>query len=295
MEASHRKPASRVLAAFGDPVFAPANSRTQEANGSSEAVATGDLRSSQRGIDVGGDVFDPKSVTRLFYAKRELNDLGKVAGANSLIASEEAATREEFLKTDLTQFSILHLVTHGFFNPGHPEKSGFVLSTVDRNKKEVPGFVGLREIYELRAPVLLVVLSACQTALGKDMRGEGLVGLTRSFMYAGASGVVASLWKVDDAATSALMKSFYTNMLQHGMKPGEALRAAQNSIRQQPEWRSPYYWAAFTLQGESRQIIQAQSQSTSLPSTLVAGFVLISGIGAVGGWYLRRRMSSKAR
>ena len=95
-----------------------------------------------------------------------------------------------------------------------------------------------------------MVLSACRTGLGKDVRGEGLIGLTRGFMHAGASSVVASLWKVDDEATAELMKNFYANMLQKGMAPAEALRAAQNVVRQNPMWQSPHFWADFNLQGD---------------------------------------------
>jgi hypothetical protein len=104
----------------------------------------------------------------------------------------------------------------------------------------------------LRAPVDLVVLSACETGLGHELRGEGLIGLTRGFMYAGATSVVASLWKVQDESTAELMKLFYTEMLQNGKTPAEALRLAQNSIRQTPQWSAPHYWAGFTLQGEYR-------------------------------------------
>ena len=108
----------------------------------------------------------------------------------------------------------------------------------------------MHEIYNLDLPADLVVLSACQTALGKEIRGEGLVGLTRGFMYAGAPRVIASLWKVDDAATAGLMSEFYRAMLGRGLRPAAALRAAQIKMWEQQRWRSPYYWAAFTLQGE---------------------------------------------
>jgi CHAT domain-containing protein len=95
------------------------------------------------------------------------------------------------------------------------------------------------------------VLSACETALGKEVKGEGLVGLTRGFMYAGAERVVATLWKVDDKASAELMKHFYQQMLgQNRQRPAAALRAAQVEIWKQGHWRSPYYWAAFILQGE---------------------------------------------
>jgi len=144
-------------------------------------------------------------------------------------------------------------------NPTRPENSGLFLSTVTRDGRPQNGFVGLEDIYGLRAPVSLVVLSACQTGLGKDVRGEGLIGLTRGFMYAGATSVVSSLWKVEDEVTAELMKHFYTNMLQRGMTPAAALRAAQNHIREQPQWRSPYYWAAFTFQGDYQQSIKVSS------------------------------------
>jgi CHAT domain-containing protein len=98
----------------------------------------------------------------------------------------------------------------------------------------------------------LVVLSACQTALGKEIKGEGLVGLTRGFMYAGSPRVVASLWRVPDRATAELMKRFYKGMLEEGQRPAAALRAAQVSLWKEQRWRDPYYWAAFVLQGEWR-------------------------------------------
>ena len=98
----------------------------------------------------------------------------------------------------------------------------------------------------------LVVLSACQTALGKEVHGEGLVGLTRGFMYAGSPRVVASLWKVDDVATAELMKRFYAKMLKENMRPAAALRAAKIEMMNQERWSEPYYWAAFELQGEWR-------------------------------------------
>jgi CHAT domain-containing protein len=137
-------------------------------------------------------------------------------------------------------------------NAQHPELSGLVLSLVDEKGQSQNGFLRLQEIYDLRLRADLVVLSACQTALGREIKGEGLVGLTRGFMYAGAERVVASLWQVDDLATAALMKAFYRNMLKGGLSPAAALRAAQLEIRKEDRWSAPYYWAGFTLQGEWR-------------------------------------------
>ncbi|MCA1850050.1 MAG: CHAT domain-containing protein, partial [Acidobacteria bacterium] len=96
----------------------------------------------------------------------------------------------------------------------------------------------------------LVVLSGCRTALGKEISGEGLVGLTRGFIYAGSPRVVASLWRVNDRATAALMRQFYEGMLTGGLRPAAALRAAQVSMLKDRRWAPPQYWAAFTLQGE---------------------------------------------
>ncbi len=96
----------------------------------------------------------------------------------------------------------------------------------------------------------LVVLSACETALGKEIRGEGLMGLTRGFFYAGADTVISSLWQVPDRATSELMRRFYVEMLQNGRPPATALRLAQLEFRKERRWRDPYYWAAFVVQGD---------------------------------------------
>ncbi|PYU88813.1 MAG: hypothetical protein DMG08_23885, partial [Acidobacteria bacterium] len=132
----------------------------------------------------------------------------------------------------------------------YPELSGLVLSLVDEKGNPQDGFLRLRDIYNLKLSAELVVLSACDTALGKDVKGEGLVGIVRGFMYAGAPRVVASLWKVDDDATAELMKQFYQRIFQGGLAPAAALREAQIAMWQQKQWRSPYYWAAFVLQGE---------------------------------------------
>lgn len=125
-----------------------------------------------------------------------------------------------------------------------------MLSLLDKQRKPQNGFLLAHEIYNLRLPAELVVLSACQTGLGKAIRGEGIVGLTRGFMYAGTPRVVVSLWSVSDDATADLMARFYTGMLKRGLRPAAALRAAQVEMWKQRQWQSPYYWAAFVLQGE---------------------------------------------
>ncbi len=160
------------------------------------------------------------------------------------------ANRDTVTSRELGKYRILHFATHGFANSQKPELSGIIMSLVDKKGNWQNGFLRLNDIYNLSLPVELVVLSACQTGLGKNIRGEGLVGLTRGFMYAGAPRVVASLWRVDDVATAKLMSQFYQGMLQDGFSAVEALRGAQLQLWQEEGWKSPYYWAAFTLQGE---------------------------------------------
>ncbi len=297
-EARHRSPTTNLLAAFGNPVFSANYAAARAGAGGEQIAAIQDpssmrLRSALRNINLKDNRFDPSLLQPLLFAARELATLREIAGGNSLVATEFAASRTNLLATDLSQYAMLHFATHGFLDPTNPENSGLVLSTVNQQGQEQDGFVGLREIYELRAPVSLVVLSACQTALGKDVRGEGLLGLTRGFMYAGASSVVASLWKVDDEATAELMKRFYTNMLERNLTPSAALREAQNSIRQEPQWRSPYYWAGFTLQGDYRQVISVNARRSWATKASIYSVVACGGFIAIAVWWYWRRRSRR--
>ncbi len=270
-EAARRGVRAKALAAFGDPRF-PQDEQQQTA--------------ATRNIEINIDVPDLSVVGRLFYSAREIaNLLDVVSKGQAFAATEYDATRDQLLSLDLTQFAILHLATHGLLDPKHPERSGLLLSTVDREGKKLNGFIGLQDVYSLRAPVDLVVLSACQTGLGENIRGEGLIGLTRGFMYAGATSVVASLWQVEDEATAELMKRFYTEMLKNGKTPAEALRSAQNSIRQIPEWSAPHYWAGFTLQGEYHYVVNSERGGWRKYSVvIVIGSVLILLVGVWVYW-----------
>jgi CHAT domain-containing protein len=150
----------------------------------------------------------------------------------------------------LSNYRYVHFATHGYIDSERPDLSAIVLSLVDENGKPEDGFLRAREIYNLDLPAELVVLSACETGLGKEIKGEGLVGLTRGFMYAGARRVVVSLWNVNDKATAELMARFYRGMLRDKKTPAAALRSAQIEMSRQRQWQSPYYWSAFVLQGE---------------------------------------------
>ena len=297
-EAARRQPAAKMLAAFGDPVFSANYAQRKAATDGEQLASARPLEDERFGHalrdgELKGDAYDPAAVRPLFYNKQEMAYLRRAASAEETFVAEGFdASRERLRGTDLAQFSIVHFATHGFLDPARPENSGLVLSTVDRDGRPQDGFVGLQDVYGLRAPVELVVLSACSTALGKEVRGEGLIGLTRGFMYAGASSVLASLWKVDDEATAELMKRFYGNLLERGMTPAEALRAAQNSIRQEPQWRAPYYWAGFTLQGEYRQVIKKSPRAAATSSTYpkAMSVLFLFGLLVAASWWVRRRV-----
>jgi CHAT domain-containing protein len=153
---------------------------------------------------------------------------------------------------ELAKYRIVHFATHGVFDNENPGLSGLILSLYDERGQPQDGFLRLHDIYNLKLPADLIVLSACNTALGKQVKGEGLMGMVRGFLYAGGQRVVASLWKVDDEATGELMKRFYVEMLQMNRSPAAALRAAQIAMWQQDRWSAPFYWAAFSMQGEWR-------------------------------------------
>src|SRR5262249_7674254 len=151
------------------------------------------------------------------YTRAEADSIVALAPKDqTLEALDFDASRDRAMSADLGQYRMVHFAAHGLLNSDHPELSGIVLSLVDAQGRQQDGFLRLYEIYNMRLRADLVVLSACQTALGREVRGEGLIGLTRGFMYAGSPRVVATLWSVKDEATAELMKRFYQGMLKEG-------------------------------------------------------------------------------
>jgi CHAT domain-containing protein len=160
------------------------------------------------------------------------------------------ASRKVAMGPEVGRARIIHLATHALLDLRRPELSGIVLADEDAEGRPRPGFLSLADISGMRLSADLVVLAACRTALGKEVRGEGLVGLTRGFMDAGARRVVASLWAVPDAPTAALMSRFYALLLQNQLSPAEALRGAQLALRRERRFSAPWAWAGFVLQGD---------------------------------------------
>jgi CHAT domain-containing protein/predicted negative regulator of RcsB-dependent stress response len=257
-EMAGRQRAAKSIAVLADPVFEASDPRLESAKtvnspGEPLAAPAGDAEDSEltRAIRTMNFSDARAGYTRLAFSRQEAESIFALTPKGTgLKATDFNASRDLALSRELSQYRILHFATHGLLNSERPELSGLVFSLVDQKGKPQDGFLRLHEIYNLQLNADLVVLSACETGLGKEIKGEGLIGLTRGFMYSGAPRVVASLWNVDDLATAELMKLFYQRMLKDGLPPGAALRAAQLELSRQKRWASPYFWAGFVLHGE---------------------------------------------
>jgi len=246
-EQQGRTPASQTIAVFADPVFGADDDRLSK-SAIVELSLPLELQESARASGV--------NLARLPFTQEEANKILELTESDRTIqAFGFDAKREAIAQTpELNDYRILHFATHGLANSQNPELSGLVFSLVNPQGKPQNGFLRMHELFNLELSADLVVLSACQTGLGTQVRGEGLIGLTRGFMYAGASRVVASLWNVDDQGTAELMAKFYRHLFpqkgEEAMSPAAAMRASQIEMWQEKKWESPYYWAGFTLQGE---------------------------------------------
>jgi tetratricopeptide (TPR) repeat protein len=278
----HRQVATKAALVFGDPVFERSDIRIVRQAGGANAVGHGggryslqqDIRraaletdglveygaeehfqSSKGGLRVKGlgnsESSDHLALPRLPFTRSEaqgIESLGRDSGVRLLLDFD--ASRTNALNGELARYRIAHFATHAFLNNRHPELLGLAFSLYDEQGEPKNGFLALHDLYNLNLPVELVVLSACHTAVGEEVAGVGMVGLTQGFILAGAKSVVASLWKVDDAATARLMEHFYHGMWVDRLRPSAALRAAQITMWKGNQWAKPRYWAGFNLQGE---------------------------------------------
>ncbi|WP_204106453.1 MULTISPECIES: CHAT domain-containing protein, partial [Spirulina sp. CCY15215] len=235
-----RTPAPKAIAVLADPVFSPHDPRLS--GDASPPTAENPLLGLFRS---GCSAFDRLPNTQ----KEAENILALVPDDQEFLALGFSANRSQALNSNLSQYQILHLATHGCIDD-NPLRSGLVFSLYDEKGKSQDGLLRLQDIYNLDLNAELVVLSACQTGIGEAVSGEGVVGLTRGFMYAGAKRVVVSLWNVNDAATANLMSNYYEQMLEDGLDAVSALREAQLQMWKNREF--PYKWAAFTIQGDWR-------------------------------------------
>ena len=252
---SGRPQPPKEVAVFADAVFSAGDQRVIDiAEKDRKGKETGAV--GERGAHISTAMRDiglekQGVLPRLPFSRREAALILRLSPAQGHMAALDfRANRDTAISDKLSQYRIVHFATHAMLDNIHPELSGLVLSLVDEHGRPQNGFLGLEDIYNLRLRADLVVLSACHTGLGKLVNGEGLIGLTRGFMYAGAHRIVSTLWAVDDRGTAELMGKFYEAMERDGMRPAAALRKAQIEILKQKEWKSPYYWGGFQIQGE---------------------------------------------
>jgi CHAT domain-containing protein len=250
-ETARRTAASKMVAVFADPVFDASDPRARR-GAVSPAPQSGDsTRILQHLSDTGEGTSASLNIPRLPFTSEEADQILRVArGGQNWRAEGFAASRTAAISGQLSQYRYIHFATHGVLDTERPGLSALVLSQLDENRKPQDGFLRVNDIYNTRLAAELVVLSACQTGLGKEVRGEGLMGLSRAFLYAGAPRVIVSLWNINDRATANLMAELYRGILRGGMRPSAALRAAQLELRRQKRWESPYYWASFVQHGD---------------------------------------------
>jgi CHAT domain-containing protein len=262
--------AGKAMLILADPVFNSNDTRARGAAASStNAADTRGLGIQSALNDVAGQ--DPSAVAgapakmqglplaRLAGTRTEAEQIAKLAKTSGTPADMwlDLDASEDNLETrDVSKYRIVHIATHGLLNAERPQFTGLVLSLVG-NKSE-DGFLRTDEVFNLRLGAPLVMLSACETGLGKEKRGEGVMGLTRAFMYAGAPTVGVSLWSVADKSSAELMTDFYKRFLgssstnPSGVPASAAMRDAQLAMISGKKYSAPFYWAPFILVGDWR-------------------------------------------
>jgi CHAT domain-containing protein len=238
---ARRGPAASRILVLGDPVFSPDDPRVP----TNRRVDAGPSR-----VPAADDVL-PTRLARLRFSREEATRIAALAPRRTTLALDFKATRQTALAPTIAGYGIIHMAAHALLNDERPQLSGIALSLVDDRGRDQNGFVRLHDVYNMPLHARLVVLSACDTALGKETPGEGLIGLARGFLHAGADRVLASLWAADDRATAALMGRFYEALLAQGTSPAGALRNAQQRMRRDPLRRHPYYWAGWVIVGSA--------------------------------------------
>jgi len=251
-----RAPAARTVAVFADPIFTaddprvgrPAAAPPRAESGEAAAGGSGPARVTRAIVP---DRLPAGPLPRLpATADEAAAILARVPPGQGLARLGPEATKQAVLSADLRPYRILHFATHAWIDERFPELSGLVLSTVDHAGRPIDGALHLHEIDRLDLVADLTVLSGCQTALGRRVRGDGLLGLTQGFFHAGSRQVLVSLWSLDDVGAARLMDELYGRMLDRGETPAAALRHAQRWLRAQDGFEAPRYWAPFVLQGD---------------------------------------------
>ena len=248
-----RQSPTKTLAVLADPVFNKEDERLTSKPSETSSQSKQNLSTSVngRGVQSHTTPVVEQLYPRLFGTLEEANHiLSLVSPSEELQKFGFAASRQAVLNSELSQYRLIHFATHGILDTQKPERSGILLSVVNEQGELQRSLLSTPDIFNLKLSADLVTLSGCRTGLGKQIKGEGLIGLTGGLMYSGAKRVVVSLWSVDDSATAELMTRFYQGVLKDKPPPAKALRAAQLAMWQEQRWQNPYYWAAFTIEGE---------------------------------------------
>jgi len=264
----------RAILIVADPVFNSIDTRAHGTTPSSAADTRG-LGIQSALTDVAGKDASATGETakmqglplaRLSGTRAEAEQIVKLArasGGQADVWLDLDASEENVEARDISKYRILHIATHGLLNAERPQFTGLVLSLVGNKSQD--GFLRTDEVFNLHLGSPLVMLSACETGLGKEKRGEGVMGLTRAFMYAGAPTVGVSLWSVADKSTAELMADFYKRLLgpssgsssmtsvsSTGVTASAAMRESQLAMIAGKKYSAPFYWAPFVLVGDWR-------------------------------------------
>ena len=256
----------KAVLVIADPVF---NSNDPRAKGVAASATVGESRGLGLGLEsavndvAGNDAASAGTspgaglpLARLGGTRVEAEEISKIAragGSQPDVWVDLNASEDNVRTRDVTKYRVIHIATHGLLDAERPQFTGIVLSLVGNKTND--GFLRTDEIFNLKLGGPLVMLSACETGLGKEKRGEGVIGLTRAFMYAGAPTVGVSLWSVADRSTAELMTDFYKRLLTptpNSQHPIAALRDAQLAMIKANKYSAPFYWAPFVLEGEWR-------------------------------------------
>jgi CHAT domain-containing protein/tetratricopeptide (TPR) repeat protein len=226
------------------------------------------------------------------YSRTELRRIASIFRPHATVLIGDAATEAALNDAPLRNAAILHFATHALVDEEHPDRSALALSA---RAGDADGILQTREIYRLGLQATLVTLSACQTALGREVTGEGMVGMSRAFFHAGANAVAASLWNVSDRSTADLMGAFYERV-REGDSIDRALADAKRRFlqRSQPQ-RHPYYWAPFIVMGHARVALSfpESPRVTALPWLAIGTAATLAAAAIIARW--RRRTSAPAR
>jgi CHAT domain-containing protein len=277
-------PSATVLAELEEQAKSSESSRADIAVFADPQLAPVLLADSQTSASFGRSLYEEEGlqVTRIPFSATEAQLVGSYGGPGSRTYTGAYASENRIKSEQLERFGVIHFATHGLISQRMPARSALVLSPSD----EDDGFLQLREIYQLKLRADLVVLSACQTARGQFLGGDGVRGLAQAFIHAGASSVLASLWDVNDERTSRFMETFYRHLAEHRSK-AEALRATKLELIRRDPASSPRQWAAFILIGEP-------DGSVGIGRRSAPGYWLIAGIaclfvGLIAFLLIRRR------